>query len=178
MPALPATWRPSRAGAAPADESVAQSPRRSSTPLVCGRGIQPDRAWRRPLVVPNYRYGRENDPARAGRTGRVLDRLSTEPDSPAWRWATEDRKKDPAIRAALTALIEPETAGDPMSDQKWVRSSLRQLSTRLGDAGHPVSPPTVGRLLLDLDYALHVNAKKLEARSDHADRDAQFSYIA
>ena len=65
-----------------------------------------------------------------------------------------------------------------MSEQKWVRSSLRQLSTRLGDAGHPVSPPSVGRLLADLDYALHVNAKKLEARSDHADRDAQFSYSA
>jgi DDE family transposase len=65
-----------------------------------------------------------------------------------------------------------------MSDQKWVRSSLRQLSRRLGELGHPVSPPTVGRLLADLDYALHVNAKKLEARSDHADRDTQFSYIA
>jgi len=75
-------------------------------------------------------------------------------------------------------LVEPETAGDPMSEQKWVRSSLRQLSTRLGDAGHPVSPPTVGRLLAKLEYALHVNAKKLEARSDHAERDAQFSYIA
>jgi len=65
-----------------------------------------------------------------------------------------------------------------MSEQKWVRSSLRSLSTRLGAAGHPVSPPTVARLLADLDYALHVNAKKLEARSDHADRDAQFTYIA
>jgi hypothetical protein len=65
-----------------------------------------------------------------------------------------------------------------MSEQKWVRSSLRSLSKRLSDAGHPVSPPTVGRLLLDLDYALHVNAKKVEARSDHAERDAQFTYIA
>jgi hypothetical protein len=65
-----------------------------------------------------------------------------------------------------------------MSEQKWVRSSLRSLSKRLTDAGHPVSPPTVGRLLTDLNYALRVNAKKLEARSDHADRDTQFSYIA
>ena len=65
-----------------------------------------------------------------------------------------------------------------MSEQKWVRSSLRALSTRLSEAGHPVSPPTVGRLLADLDYALHVNAKKLEARADHADRDRQFTYIA
>jgi hypothetical protein len=104
--------------------------------------------------------------------------LSTGQDSPSRRWATENRKKDSAIIPTLIALVEPETAGDPMSDQKWVRSSLRQLSTRLGQAGHPVSPPTVRRLLLDLDYAPHVNAKKLEARSDHADRDAQFTYIA
>jgi len=55
---------------------------------------------------------------------------------------------------------------------------LRSLSKQLSDGGHTVSPPTVGRLLLDLDYALHVNAKKLEARSDHTDRDTQFTYIA
>jgi len=68
-----------------------------------------------------------------------------------------------------------ETAGDPMSAQKWVRSSLRTLSTRLTEAGHTVSPPTVGRVLKALDYALHVNAKKVEARSAHPDRDVQFS---
>jgi hypothetical protein len=49
---------------------------------------------------------------------------------------------------------------------------------RLAAAGHPVSPPTVGRLLTALGYALHVNAKKREARADHADRDTQFAYIA
>jgi hypothetical protein len=78
----------------------------------------------------------------------------------------------------LQALVEPETAGDPMSAQKWVRSSLRTLSRRLGEAGHAASPPTVGRLLKTLDYALHVNAKKMEARANHPDRDAQFAYIA
>jgi hypothetical protein len=74
--------------------------------------------------------------------------------------------------------VEPETAGDPMSDQKWVRSSLRHLSRQLTAAGHPVSHQTVGRLLKDLDYALHVNAKKVEARATHPDRDAQFTYLA
>ncbi len=44
--------------------------------------------------------------------------------------------------------------------------------------GHVVSPPTVGRLLKKLDYALHVNAKKIEARASHADRDTQFGHIA
>ena len=74
--------------------------------------------------------------------------------------------------------MEPETAGNPTSGQKWVRSSLRTLSQRLGAAGHAVSPPTVGRLLRTLDYALHVNAKKIEARAHHPQRSAQFDYIA
>lgn len=78
----------------------------------------------------------------------------------------------------LEALVAGETAGDPMSGQKWVRSSLRTLSRRLTSAGHPVSPPTVRRLLVGRDYALHVNAKQVEARADHADRDEQFAYIA
>jgi len=78
----------------------------------------------------------------------------------------------------LQEMVAPETAGDPMSAQKWVRSSLRQLSRRLTAAGHPVSPPTVGRLLKSLDYALHVTAKKVEAGATHPERDAQFAYIA
>jgi hypothetical protein len=78
----------------------------------------------------------------------------------------------------LQDIVTPETAGDPMSEQKWVRSSLRTLSQRLKEAGHVASPPTVGRLLKKLDYALHVNAKKIEARSRHPDRGAQFDYIA
>jgi hypothetical protein len=64
-----------------------------------------------------------------------------------------------------------------MSEQKWVRSSLRTLSARLTEAGHPVSPPTVGRLLKTLDYALHVNAKKIEASAAHPARAVQFDYI-
>jgi len=77
----------------------------------------------------------------------------------------------------LQKVVEPETAGDPMSDQKWVRSSLRHVSARLDDAGHSASPPTVARLLDKLGYALHVNAKKLEARADRPDRQAQFEHI-
>lgn len=74
--------------------------------------------------------------------------------------------------------MEPETAGDPMSDRKWVRSSLRTLKRRLADLGHTVSHQTIGRLLHQRKYALHVNAKQVEARSQHADRDDQFAYIA
>jgi hypothetical protein len=64
-----------------------------------------------------------------------------------------------------------------MRTQKWVRSSLRTLSDRLKEAGHVLSPPTVGRLLRKLDYSLRVNSKQREARSNHLDRDVQFAHI-
>src|SRR5579863_9982494 len=64
-------------------------------------------------------------------------------------------------------LVEPETAGDPMTGQKWVRSSLRSVRDRLAAGGHPVSAPTVGRLLKGLGFSLRVNSKKIEASSNH-----------
>lgn len=77
----------------------------------------------------------------------------------------------------LAELVEPVTAGDPMSEQKWVRGSLRQLSRDLGEAGHPASPPTVRRLLGAQGYRLHANTKQLESSAAHPDRDRQFQYI-
>ena len=73
-------------------------------------------------------------------------------------------------------MVAPETAGDPTSDQKWARSSLRQLSRRLGKASHPASPPTVGRLLKKRKYSLKANVRK-KAGQEHPDRDKQFQYI-
>jgi len=64
-----------------------------------------------------------------------------------------------------------------MSEQKWVRSSLRHLSQRLKDIGHSISPPTVGRLLRKLGYSLRVNVKKHEASAAHPERNQQFEQI-
>lgn len=74
-------------------------------------------------------------------------------------------------------MVGPETAGDPMSDQKWVRSSLRHLSRRLAELGHRASPPTVGRLLRQLKYSVKANRKERETGSAHPERDAQFVHI-
>ena len=73
-------------------------------------------------------------------------------------------------------MVTPETAGEPGSEQKWVRSSLRQLSRRLTQIGHAASPPTVSRLLKKLDYSLKANVKK-EAGKDHPDRDEQLKIV-
>jgi hypothetical protein len=76
----------------------------------------------------------------------------------------------------LKELVTPETAGDPMGQQQWCRSSLRYLSRQLTKDGHTVSPPTVGRLLRQLDYSLKVNVKQKEGPA-HPDRDQQFQQI-
>lgn len=85
-------------------------------------------------------------------------------------------KKNPALEAALQALVLPETAGDPMSEQKWVRSSLQHLSDQLKSIGHLACPKTIGRLLKKLDYSLKANVKRL-AGTQHPDRNTQFEYL-
>lgn len=93
------------------------------------------------------------------------------------RLAAEAR--DPALPGVLEALLESETAGDPMGMRaKAKRSSLAHLSAKLAAAGHPASRPTVSRLLRKLEYSPKVNARRREARSPPAERNAQFEHIA
>jgi DDE family transposase len=85
--------------------------------------------------------------------------------------------KDPNMELALERMLSDEVAGDPMSRQKWVRSSLRHLSKQLNDQGHQACTHTVARLLRKMGYSLQVMKKK-QAGAQHPDRDAQFRYIA
>jgi len=63
-----------------------------------------------------------------------------------------------------------------MSEKKWMRSSLQQLSKALTNAGYPIGRMTVRRLLKKLGYSLKANRKELSGPS-HPDRDRQFRYI-
>jgi hypothetical protein len=86
--------------------------------------------------------------------------------------------KDPTILSAIERLLADEIAGDPMGEQRWVRSSLRHLSERLASEGHPASPGTVGRLLKKMGFSLKTNRRKQGARGRCPERDDQFRYIA
>jgi hypothetical protein len=77
----------------------------------------------------------------------------------------------------LEALLENDTAGDPVSGVKWTRKSLRALSRALRDNGHHACANTVRRLLKQLKFSLRVNQKEL-AGDPHPQRDDQFEYIA
>jgi transposase len=84
---------------------------------------------------------------------------------------------DPGLKAALLALAEPGSRGDPESPLRWTTLSLRDLAAELGRAGHKVSAPTVARLLREEHFSLQGNAKTAEG-GRHPDRDAQFRYIS
>jgi transposase len=86
------------------------------------------------------------------------------------------QQKDPEVVPALLALVEPDERGDPMSALRWTTKSLRHLAEELRVQGHPVSAPTVGKLLRANGFSLQATSKTVEG-GQHPDRDAQFRYI-
>ena len=84
---------------------------------------------------------------------------------------------DATLLAALDALVEPTTRGDPESPLRWTCKSVRQLAATLVQQGHRVSRQWVADALHHADYSLQANAKTREGGT-HPDRDAQFAHIA
>ena len=70
--------------------------------------------------------------------------------------------------------MNPETAGNPCSGEKWVRSRLRALSKKLD---RRACPTTIGRLLRDQELGLRSHRKVMHTGKSHAERDQQFRHI-
>jgi hypothetical protein len=83
---------------------------------------------------------------------------------------------DPELLAALEALVDPVTRGDPESPLRWTCKSTSTLARELTKQRHPVSARTVGRLLRAAGYSLQGNRKTKEGGA-HPDRNAQFEHI-
>jgi Rhodopirellula transposase DDE domain len=83
---------------------------------------------------------------------------------------------DPDLVAALDALVDPVSRGDPESPLRWTTKSTAKLAAELGAMGHRVSARTVAKLLKQAGYSLQANSKTLEG-AQHRDRDAQFGYL-
>jgi hypothetical protein len=83
---------------------------------------------------------------------------------------------DSGLLAALEALIEPTTRGDPESPLRWTCKSTRRLAEELTRQRHPVGANTVAALLRRAGYSLQANRKTREGAS-HPDRNAQFEHI-
>ena len=130
--------------------------------------------------------GSSRSPSRRGCRGRRVTGAVAELDLPSdlpegWSRRTgggrkRAAEKDPGLSAALEALVDPQTRGDPESPLRWTCKSTRQLATTLTAQGHPVSERTVARLLHEAGYSLQANTKTTEG-NQHPDRDAQFEHI-
>src|SRR5487761_158221 len=83
---------------------------------------------------------------------------------------------DPELAAALDALVDPDSRGDPESPLRWTCKSTGQLALALTRGGHTVSSVTVATMLHKSGYSLQANVKTKEG-SQHPDRDAQFRYL-
>src|SRR4029079_3253938 len=83
---------------------------------------------------------------------------------------------DPGLVEALLRLVEPDERGDPMSPLRLTTKSLRHLAEEVSRSGHPVSAPTVGRLLRANGFSLQSTSKTMEG-VQHPDRNAQFRDI-
>lgn len=97
--------------------------------------------------------------------------------NPAKRGPKFSEDKDPTLLSDLERLIMDEIAGNPMSGQRWVRSSTLKLRDKLREQGHKVGHCTVYRLLKKLGFSLRANQKR-RGGSRCPGRDEQFRYIA
>jgi Rhodopirellula transposase DDE domain len=83
---------------------------------------------------------------------------------------------DPDLVAALDALVDPVSRGDPESPLRWTTKSTAKLAAELTVMGHRVSARTVAKQLKLAGYSLQANSKTSEG-AQHPDRDAQFGHL-
>jgi hypothetical protein len=112
--------------------------------------------------VAELEAGAEPVPGRARRPGGGRKRL-------------EDT--DPGLTAALEALLEDSTRGDPVSPLKWTTKSAVNLAGELTVQGYRCGKDAVLRLLHQQGYSTQGNSMAIEGRR-HPDRDGQFRYIS
>lgn len=84
--------------------------------------------------------------------------------------------KNPKIIDELEAIMDKNTAGDPMSFLKWTTKSTYNIAEELTHRGYKISAETVRQLLKERKYSLQANVKSKE-RGSGPERDGQFRYI-
>ena len=72
--------------------------------------------------------------------------------------------------------MEDEIAGDPMSQKKWTRKTLRWIKKTLKSRGISASISTIRKTLKSLNISLKKNVKS-KNMLNHPDLDTQFRYL-
>jgi transposase len=105
--------------------------------------------------------------------------VSAEPGRVRRKGAGPPRAEDrqPGLKEALDALVEPTARGDPESPLRWTCKGVRRLAAALRTQGFRIGRQKVSELLAELGYSLQGNRKTQEGTS-HPDRNRQFEHIA
>ena len=85
--------------------------------------------------------------------------------------------KDPEIIAALLALVDKESYGNPENPLRWTCKSTRILAEELTKEGHPISHNAVYDLLSAQGFTMQTNRKLMQSGKQHPDRNEQFRDI-
>jgi hypothetical protein len=78
---------------------------------------------------------------------------------------------DPSLEDDLQQLIRNDIAGDPCSDDPWVRQTLRELQEALRTRGHTISHTTVRELLKKRGFRCKRTANASQAPLTRTARD-------
>ncbi len=85
-------------------------------------------------------------------------------------------RAEPFYEQELQDIIEDELAGDPMSERKWVRKTLRWMKKELLEKGIIASISTIRKTLKKYGISLKKNLKYIGARN-HPMRNEQFEHL-
>src|SRR3954453_6453970 len=142
------------------DQPSAEPSHRAPASLVPWLALRRPLSTQRHPPLSHHRHGPQDHPPRTTRARAWLGRpLLLAPASP-WRRTAPRRKKDTALITVLLAIVAPYTAGDPMSEQKWLNCRLRDIRQQLDERGHAASKPLISRLLRKQGYSLRANRKQ------------------
>lgn len=120
--------------------------------------------------------GLARETIRKGRREIAGDQTPTDRLRAAGAGRPRIQEDQPGILAALEALVDPVTRGDPTSPLRWTCKSRAKLAAALTEQGWRVSSTTVGRLLRRSGYRLQ-SVRKRQEGTVHPDRNAQFEHI-
>src|SRR3954454_14829956 len=158
------------------DQPSAEPSHRAPASLVPWLALRRPLPAQRQRPLTDHRSGSQDHSPWTTRARPRLGRpLFHTPTPTRWR-AAPRRKKDGALVDVLLDIVAPHTAGDPMSDQKWLNCRLRDIRQQLHERGHSVSKPVISRLLRKQGYTLRANRKQL-AGKQHPERDQQFQHL-
>ena len=167
--------RPDAGGAARRDRVVRQPARREAAASVRRTRSAQVRVGRRPAHRPTAGHRPVDGRRRPAATRRA--RRRDRPGAARGRRASADGKKTPEVIAHIEALMDHETAGDPVRGLKWTRRTTAKVAAELCKLGTDICARTVARLLKKMGFSLRVNHKK-RAGASHPNRDDQFQHIA